>query len=106
MIGTHRFSNTGDMSGYLDSPGRIRQEDRILTKEQRMEEFMFLGLRMINGVSRNEFKNEFGYNIEDIYGDIVKAHELDGTLTISGDRCRLTERGLDVSNIVMADFVF
>ena len=106
MIGTHRFSNTGDMSGYLDSPGRIRQEDRILTKEQCMEEFMFLGLRMINGVSRDEFKNEFGYTIEDIYGDIVKAHELDGTLILSGDRCRLTERGLDVSNIVMADFVF
>ena len=70
-----------------------------------MEEFMFLGLRMTNGISKEEFRKTFGVSVEDIFGEIIRKNIKEELLQQKADRIALTKRGLDVSNYVMAQFI-
>ena len=71
-----------------------------------MEEFMFLGLRLTEGVSKKRFFKTFGKKFTDVYPGISEKLIREGLLVQEGDRLKLTELGLDVSNRVMAEFLF
>ena len=66
---------------------------------------MFLGLRLVSGVNTLEFLNEFGRNIREVYGSVIDKYIKMGLLEEAGDNLRLSDKGLDVSNTVMADFL-
>ena len=76
-----------------------------LSLKDAMEEFMFLGLRMTDGVSLREFYDAFGFSMDAIYGDVIRKYIGNGLLKRGDDRIALTERGLDVSNVVMEEFL-
>ena len=102
-----RFSNTESIEDYIktDDFEKIKRDVTILSKEDLMGEFMFLGLRMMRGVSGKDFYERFGEDMKEVFADAVKAHLQDGTLKVTEEGFSLTERGIDVSNYVMADFV-
>jgi len=107
-VGETRFHNTSEMEEYLkeaNQPERLYRNIERLTLENQMEEFMFLGLRKINGVSKMEFKEKFYCLIEEVYGDVMERWKQYGCLAEEGDRIYLTHRGIDVSNVVLADFL-
>ncbi|MDE6406364.1 MAG: radical SAM protein, partial [Lachnospiraceae bacterium] len=83
-----------------------RCEVQELTLQEQMEEFMFLGLRLTEGVDLQEFQRYFGKNAEDIYGKQISSFTEQGLLEQEGRRLRLTPRGIDVSNAVFAAFLF
>lgn len=115
-----RFSNIRDLQTYLkllsgeaaDGPStgqlteHLRQEVSHLTEREQMEEFMFLGLRLTEGVSKKRFFKTFGKKFTDVYPGISEKLIREGLLVQEGDRLKLTELGLDVSNRVMAEFLF
>ncbi len=70
-----------------------------------VEEFMYLGLRMTQGISTSIFKENFGYDIYKVYGDIINSLIDKKLLEKSGDYLRLTTLGIDVSNQVLAEFL-
>ena len=70
-----------------------------------MEEFMFLGLRKIDGVARSDFQKMFGIDIEAIYGPILTALRNEGFMDAKEGRLFLTDIGIDVSNQVLAKFL-
>jgi len=78
---------------------------QILTKKEQMAEFMFLGLRMTEGVSEKEFLRRFGTSLFDIYGEEISRHMTNGLLHKSNGRVFLTSRGIDICNYVMCDFL-
>lgn len=105
-----RFHNTENFEKYLREMQRgdiaaIREEIIPDTKKSRMEEYMFLGLRMMQGVSAAVFEKRFGKSMEEQYGGVIGKYMEQGCLTWAGEWLRLTERGIDVSNLVMADFL-
>ena len=79
---------------------------QVLSRQEQMEEYMFLGLRMVCGVSAAKFEHIFGIPIEDVYGEAIERLRRQGLLVRDGDGIRLTERGLDVSNYAMSQFLF
>lgn len=81
------------------------EEPEELSIRDQMAEYMFLGLRKIKGVSRAKFKESFGSSMEEIYGDVIEDMKNKQLLTEQGDYVRLTERGIDVSNYVMSEFL-
>ena len=83
----------------------IYEEKEILSEKDQMAEFMFLGLRRMQGVSEAEFLRCFGRTMEEVYGPVLKRYQELHMLQREGGRIFLTERGIDVSNAVMADFL-
>lgn len=76
-----------------------------VTREEQMEEFMFLGLRMTEGVSRAEFEQHFVTTIEAVYGDVLRQLQKEGLLVKQEGRICLTERGMDANNYVVEQFM-
>ena len=134
----YRYTNTADMEKYIRCAAgeaqvrasyetlgktsdeiRVRASDKILSKaceihrettNDMMEEFMFLGLRKMDGVSYDEFRKIFGCDIKSIYAKEIENNCHNGLLCEyvnedGGVSLRLTERGIDISNTVMADFM-
>lgn len=109
LIKGERFDHIRDRKAYIEkirNGESILIDREILSVESQMEEFMYLGLRKIEGVSRTDFQNYFGKNVDDVYGKILDKSEEEQLLEFSGDRIRLTHRGMDVSNCVLAEFLF
>lgn len=77
----------------------------ILSLQEQMEEYMFLGLRMMRGVDVQEFSDIFGAQMEAVYGETIEKLCTQGLLARDKGHVRLTERGIDVSNYVMAQFL-
>lgn len=100
-----RFTNTFDMKSYLENPIENYEEHSVLTKEDAMSEYVFLGLRMMRGISKQKFEIEFGSKFDDIYIDAMRENLRKGLIAVDGDRVYLTDIGIDVSNSVMADFI-
>jgi len=103
-----RYYNETDILTYMEEieAGQdVRREIERLVPEEQMEEFMILGLRMMQGVSRAEFRRRFGRPIETVYGSALKKLEKQGLLFLEGDRIALTETGIDVSNRVFVEFI-
>ena len=67
---------------------------------------MFLGLRMNQGVTRQQFENAFGIPIDAIYKNAMEQLKREGLLDISEGRIVLTEKGQDLSNYALAQFLF
>lgn len=122
-----RFHNTTDLNTYVNQCVYVEDREE-LSVQAKMEEFMFLGLRVMAGVSGTEFEKRFGKTMEDVYGDVLRKHEEEGLLRIERkearkedrkeaaaaepakgktniERVMLTTKGVDVSNYVFADFL-
>ena len=102
-----RFQNEGRMKEYEDKIllGKDPIMERIpLELTERMQEFMFLGLRRMKGISEKDFSTEFGISLEQVYGDKLRALESQQLLAYDQGRWYLTERGIDVSNRVFVEF--
>lgn len=110
-----RRSNVRDFKTYLSltredfRAGRQIEERELLTNQAMMEEFMFLGLRLTEGISEMEFFRRFSCTLETVYGDVLEklaGQELMERYEREGAAFwRLTKRGIDVSNCVLAEFL-
>lgn len=108
LWGDCRFSNTRSMEEYLKYsafPEKIRSVEPVLTQEDKMSEFMFLGLRMTKGIEKREFEENFGCPVEQIYGDVIRKYIDMELLDEKNGRIFLTRKGIHVSNGVMAEFL-
>lgn len=105
LMNNVRYKNTEDMSEYLSGIYRVECEE--LTTEAQMEEFLFLGLRLMRGVSVEAFESLFGVDIQRIYGDIIDDLVNKELLEYDDKRTalRFTRRGIDVSNYCLAQFI-
>ncbi|WP_026663755.1 radical SAM family heme chaperone HemW [Butyrivibrio sp. AE2015] len=119
MIKNTRWNNITDMGQYQrafesDAVLNYKENMQALSKEEQMEEFMFLGLRLVEGVDVGCFRDCFERDINDVYSETIEKYigmgllETYDSLNEDGNmahKLRLTDRGLDVSNTVMADFL-
>ena len=103
MIDNVRWKNTDDLERYL--AGGETEEHEVLSREEQMEEFMILGLRMTCGVSRSQFFELFRQDLDHTFEGVIPKLRSEGLLKSEGDTLRLTDRGLDVSNTVLAEFL-
>jgi oxygen-independent coproporphyrinogen-3 oxidase len=81
------------------------QEQTQLSQLDSMSEFIFLGMRLTQGINRQEFYRQFGKNIEELFGTALEKHIKLGTIACQSEHYFLTDYGIDVSNIVLSDFI-
>lgn len=77
----------------------------FLKRKDEMEEYMFLGLRLMKGISKEEFKERFGVTIESIYGKVINKYKEKKLLIEREGRIFLSDKGIDVSNVIMTEFM-
>ena len=95
LLGNVRKRNQSSLEEYLK--GNFSGEQEILSDVNAMEEYFFLGLRKMKGVDWTPYRT--------FYEDIVEKLVKQGLLDKDGNRIRLTELGIDVSNSVLAEFL-
>ena len=127
--GRERFSNTRDMKEYISyfENKKDKQEDGelfipeafegatlkdkpfsekyTLTDGDLISEFLFLGLRMTEGISISEFRDRFGKELFEVFGKEIEKHISEKLLCRQGDRLMLTRKGQDLANYVFSDFI-
>ena len=109
LISETRFRNTEDIDAYIAADGNadtMTEDIEVLNYHARMEEFMFLGLRMTEGISIRNFEETFHHPIRRIYAKVIDNLVRDGLLIVEDDTMRLTETGINVSNYALAQFLF
>lgn len=120
LYGGRRYTNISDIGRYMDVLAeitnaldknyvnellQIRTDMEELSKEDEMSEYMFLGLRKTKGIDITDFKEEFGTDIKDIFGEAIEDNIARGLLIHDGNGLYLSKRGIDISNTVMSDFI-
>ena len=131
LVEHQRFQNTSDLKTYLEqeySPQCEGQHEHIaetihlqeetgltqtghhihietLDKKSEMEEFMFLGLRLMAGISRQQFEKKFQVTLNSVYGEVLRKLKGEQLIEEVAGYVRLTEHGIDVSNYVLAEFL-
>ena len=89
----------------MEADESVRVEEIELSKRDAISEYMYLGLRMNEGIHRQTFYELFGNTVEGLYDKVIKKNEKLGLLKVAEGRIFLTEKGMDVANQVMADFL-
>ena len=107
-LNQERYQNYGPIQHYLEplrnSQLPILQKD-VLSKKSQIEEFMFLGLRKMSGVSNLEFKRRFGRNMNDIYQDIIEDLLEQELIQLTTEGIALTHKGKFLGNNVFQAFL-
>ena len=104
----NRYHNTYDMNEYLENSSdlkKIQKDKEALDQKAQMEEYMFLGLRLSQGIEIEDFHKRFNRSIYDVYASQIKQHEKDKLLRQEDGRIYLTNYGQDLSNRVMSSFL-
>ncbi len=109
-----RFRNTRNLQVYLDTFSdrpdknllqKVRRDRQVLSRQDSMAEYMFLGLRLRQGISREGFRKAFGRELEEVYGPVLKKYLNMSLLEEKDGWIRLTRPGIHVSNTIMSDFL-
>ena len=103
-----RYANQGALKFYIDSmleKGHARREEHTVTDKEKIEEEMFLGLRLLKGVDLNTFEEKYGKRAEKIFKEVIDKNIKIGYLEIDDNKLRLTRKGLFYGNEVFSEFL-
>lgn len=109
LIQNERFKNCDDLPFYIEHSqdiSKIREIEGVLSKKDQMEEFIFLGLRKTEGISRKVFEEKFGKALEKCYGNGIRKMKSEQLLEEVNGMLRLTKKGIDISNYVFAVILY
>ncbi|WBW95786.1 radical SAM family heme chaperone HemW [Oceanirhabdus sp. W0125-5] len=108
FIDGERIENTSNPEEYIElvkinGTGKVDSFEN--SEEDTIEEFMFMGLRKVEGINKVNFENRFKKDIYSIYGDVIKKHLKNKLIEDDGENIKLTPQGIQLSNMVMSDFM-
>ena len=107
-VDSKRFSNVPNINEYIkniknNEPEKNEILEEIQDREMQMKEFMLLGLRKIEGIRNQDFYNKFGIDVEEEFE--IELKKIRKENLIEKDKVKLTNRGLDLANIVWEEFI-
>lgn len=107
-IENKRFSNIKNISNYIKNVNNSLYNLDInenIVKNERISEYIILGLRLINGININEFNFKFNIDFIKYYSDTLSKLKNDGLINIEKSKISLTSKGLDFANRVFVEFI-
>lgn len=102
-FGGKRLENTRDMERYLG--GEWLQAESYISNSEREFEFLMLGFRTADGISKSEFLARFGVDFDEKYGEKMEKFKKMGYFCEKGDALALTESGFEVSNAILTEIL-
>lgn len=108
FFGNIRYNNVADLDKYIDSINKnipVKENEQVIQKEDRISEYMILGLRLTEGICLKDFKNRFKMEIFQVYNEQIENLIKRNLLIINGNMLKLTPLGLDLANQVFMEFL-
>lgn len=108
FIGNIRYSNVENICEYnkcIMQNIKPISEESILTEKDKMEEFIFMGLRMNEGINIEDFKNRFHADFYGIYKEVLEKLIKRKLIKIEDQNIFLTQNGREISNSVFVEFL-
>ena len=105
---SRRFANTPDIALYIQGVNNrklILSEDICLSREDRLEESIFLGLRLNEGIDISELSKEFGTELESRINKKLHMFISQELIERNGTVIRLTEKGMDFANAIIVELI-
>jgi oxygen-independent coproporphyrinogen-3 oxidase len=101
------LSSTAEYVARLAAGETVRTEERALPSTERMEEALFMGLRLSDGIDLGAIRSVYGVDVWNRYGDELSRYVESGLLTVRGpgDRLALTRQGMLLANEIMVVFI-
>lgn len=105
-----RYSNIDNIEQYIQNYKNGSELDNLVFHEKqdiqnKMKEYMILGLRKIDGIHIQEFKRKFGNNPIILFKNELDKLVKEDLIEIDGDIIKLTFKGLDLANLVWEEFI-
>ena len=100
-----RWKNSADLNQYISDAKHDMHEIENLSAEDRIFECIMLGFRLTKGIDLYAFKTEFGEDFEVRFNDRIRRFTKEGLLSVKDGHAALTERGLDVADYVILEFL-
>lgn len=103
-----RYSNEEDVEKYIN---KINQQGSATIGKTKnsykddMEEFMFMGLRKNVGINKSEFSKRFNKDIHSVYDQVINKYVSTGFMEESENNIFLTYKGIELSNVIMSEFL-
>ncbi|WP_251861857.1 radical SAM family heme chaperone HemW [Clostridium sp. Marseille-Q2269] len=107
-INNERYENTSSIEKYIEEVNLnnlIKINFHINSQKANMEEFMFMGLRKTEGIYIDKFREKFGEDITDIYGDVINKYKKFNLLIEKEKRIYLSREAVSISNTILCDFI-
>ena len=102
--GNIRYKNTPDFGAYINNPLNTAEKSE-LSKEETLENEIFLALRLKQGVNIKEISRKYNINFEEKYGGIIEKYNGTGLLKLNNGILSLTKEGILLSNEIMSEFI-
>ena len=105
-----RYSNTDDLQEYIFNIENNKTNlnlilEEVQSEELEMNEYIMLGLRKIDGINIKDFNEKFNQNIISKYERTFERLAHEDLIQIDDKRIKLTDKGIDLANLVWEEFV-
>jgi len=103
-----RYASVTNIPNYMQGAGKTGgtiAEDVIILPERAIEDYCFLALRTSDGISYNSFRNRFGYELRDVFGEVIDKLVKKSLLVITPTGIRLSGNGIKYGNYVFGEFI-
>ncbi|WP_339292824.1 radical SAM family heme chaperone HemW [Paenibacillus sp. FSL W8-0187] len=106
-VGRQRHVNIKGVNPYNEAAnqGLPRLESFEVSREEAMEDFLMVGLRVLDGVSRSRFRQQFGTSMEEVFAGPLNKMVSAGLLDSTEDGYKLSSKGILFGNDVFAEFI-
>ena len=101
-IGNIRYSNPENLDDYIKNPAKHLTEN-ILTKQEQLEEEIFLGFRKMKGLDIQQINEKFDIDFEKKYEKILEKYQEFIRKTQNG--YALNTNGILISNTILSEFI-
>lgn len=103
-----RQENVRTVEGYIrrmEEEGSASVREHQNSFEEDVEEFVFMGMRLLKGIEKKRFIERFHVTMESLYEEVIQKHIEDGLLVDTDEYLRFTDKGVEFSNHVLSDFL-
>lgn len=109
LLNNKRFNNTSKFDVYINEDFKESYETNrdveLLSQKDEIEETIFLGLRLTDGISVYNFEKRFKLSLYDLYSEVIEKFKKDGLVEFDNERLKLTKKGVSLSNYVLSEFL-
>ena len=103
FVNNRRYTNTTNFKNYLKNPNQKLWEN--LSVQQQLEEEIFLGLRLYEGIDFELINKKYNINIKEKYFSLFEKFTKEGFMKYTKNGIKLTKKGILVSNMIMCEFI-